>query len=446
MLTANGSHRDGKRVNSDRDSGSCSLHWDHELAGGMRLEIDGRGYLAEHGSAGPEDNLTPDARQRYRKASFDSRLSGLLGGAADYSLNLYGDWIDLEDDSQSGYTSKLDDQKLGLKAETSWSGMDGDWGLRGSVILERDDVDHSLSGEHHRVTSGLGLQLDRRLGFWALTGGLRCDHSSDFDYSPGFSAGLSLNINPNWLFKLNGGYNVKIPSFGQLYQPSHGSFDQVRGNPDLDEERVWSWGASLEYRLDQEHRLQVTLFRADTADAIVYLRNENLVFQPVNTDSCWRQGLELTAKWVLGQYLSLDGNAIFQDSEIEDSHNQLTYTPRVKIDLTLSGQPPHCGGLRLETTARYRSRQYSEAENDPDQRLDDYVSVDVKSIYPFKISSLTGEWLVTVENLFDMEPVSGLAPKRPPPRFSRWRVSSRRRQHIERVSSGLKSELTKLEK
>ena len=45
-----------------------------------------------------------------------------------------------------------------------------------------------------------------------------------------------------------------------------------------------------------------------------------------------------------------------------------------------------------------------------------------------------------------MEPVSGLAPNSPPPRLSSSRLSSRRRQHMERASSGDMSELTKLEK
>ncbi|HDS15342.1 MAG TPA: TonB-dependent receptor [Proteobacteria bacterium] len=402
MLSANGSHRDGKRQNNDRDSGGCTLHWDRDLGGGRRLEIDGRGYLAENGSPGPLDNSTPDARQRYRKTSFDSRFSGLFGGAADYSLNLYGDWINLEDRSQSGYTASLDDCKLGLKGESSWEAGDGAWSLRFSGICERDEIDHSLSGEHHRVTAGLGAQLDRRFGAWVLTGGLRCDRSSDFDYGPGLSSGLSWSIGQGWMAKLNAGYSVKIPSFGQLFQPSHGSIDQVRGNPDLDEERIWSWDAAFEYRRDQEHRLQVTLFRVDTDDAIVYFRDERLIFQPVNADRCWRHGLELTAKWALGTNLSFDGSVIIQDSEIKDHGGELPYTPRVKIDLTFSARPP-LAGLRWETTLRYCSRQYSESENDPAQRLDDYLTVDLKSVYPLKLQGLTAEWFVTVENLFDAD-------------------------------------------
>ena len=67
MASATGKHRDGKRTNSDSGSGNVLLHWDNELAGKQKLEIDGRYYGSESGSPGPLDNPTPDARQTYEK-------------------------------------------------------------------------------------------------------------------------------------------------------------------------------------------------------------------------------------------------------------------------------------------------------------------------------------------------------------------------------------------
>ncbi|BBO67622.1 hypothetical protein DSCA_15520 [Desulfosarcina alkanivorans] len=85
---------------------------------------------------------------------------------------------------------------------------------------------------------------------------------------------------------------MKIPTFGQLYQPSHGSIDQVRGNPDLDEERIWSYDAVVEYRRDASHLIQFSLFRTDTRDPIVYGRGDDLVYRPINADRSWRHGVE----------------------------------------------------------------------------------------------------------------------------------------------------------
>ncbi|WP_419655717.1 TonB-dependent receptor plug domain-containing protein [Desulfosarcina variabilis] len=400
MVTASGKHRDGKRTNSDRDSGDLSLHWDRELGAGKRVELNGRYYLSEYGSAGPEDNPTPDARQSYQKGSLDSRLSGIIGSTGDYALNLYGDLIDLKDESQSELVSTLDNQKYGLKAENNWTDAEEKWGLQLSGILERDDVDHTLSGTHHRTTAGLGAQADRNWQAFSVTLGARGDYTSDFDVNPGFSGGLRYSLAKHWAIKANAGYTVNIPNFGQLYQPSHGSIDQSRGNPDLDKEKIWSYDLSTEFRKGKSHSFLVTLFRSDVSDPITYERGDDLIYRPVNANRSWRQGVEAAWKYALDLGLTMDASAVVQDSEIEETGNELTYTPRVKLKLALLYTLKSVG-TRLETTVRYRSKQYSESQNREDQSLDDYTTVDFKAIQPFKIKKLAVEWFVNLDNLFD---------------------------------------------
>lgn len=400
MATASGTHRDGKRTNSDRNSGNFSLHWDRELGGGKRVELDGRYYLSEYGSAGPEDNATPDARQSYQKGSLDSRLSGIIGSTGDYTLNLYGDLIDLKDESQSGLVSTLDNQKFGLKAENNWTDAEERWGLQLSGILERDDVDHTLSGTHHRTTAGFGAQADRNWQAFSVTLGARGDYTSDFDVNPGFSGGVRYRLAKHWAIKANAGYTVNIPSFGQLYQPSHGSIDQARGNPDLDEEKIWSYDLSTEYRKGKAHTFQVSLFRSDTSDPITHERGDDLIYRPVNANRSWRQGVEAAWKYALDLGLTVDASAVVQDSEIEETGNELTYTPRVKLKLALL-YTVKAAGTRLETTVRYRSKQYSESQNREEQRLDDYTTMDFKAIQPFTVKGLAMEWFVNLDNIFD---------------------------------------------
>ncbi len=402
MATATGTHRDGKRTNSDRDSGNFSLHWDRELTGTHRVEVDGRYYLSEYGSAGPLDNPTPDARQRYEKGALDGRLSGTIGSTGDYTLNLYGDMVDLTDESQSGFVSTLDNDKYGLKGENNWTDEAGKWGLQMSGIVERDDVDHTLSGTHHRTTAGMGAQADRSWQTLTATLGVRGDYTSDFDINPGLSSGVRYRLTDNWSLLANAGYMVKIPTFGQLYQPSHGSIDQVRGNPDLDEEKIWSYDAAAEYRWKKIHHFQFSVFRSDTRDPIVYRRGADLIFQPENADRSWRHGIEATWKYRFAAGVTADANAIAQDSKIDETGNELPYTPRVKLTLTLlyTIEGP---GTHLETTARYRSRQYSEAENRESERLDEYITLDFKAIQPFTIKSMAAEFFISLENLFDTD-------------------------------------------
>ncbi|MBN1931367.1 MAG: TonB-dependent receptor [Desulfobacterales bacterium] len=402
MATAAGTHRDGKRTNGDRDSGTVCLHWDRESASERQMEIDGRYYESEYGSTGPVDNPTPDARQEYKKFSVDGRIGGIVDSAWDYAINLYGDTVDLTDESQFGSTSTLDSVKWGLKGESNWCDEDNAWELRLNGLVERDDVDHTLSGQHHRVTAGLGAQVDRRWQSLTGTVGLRGDHTSDFDFIPGFSSGLSFSAAKHWTAKVNAGYTMNIPTFGQLYQPSHGSIDQVRGNPDLDKEKIWSYDAGIEYRRDKTHLFQVSLFRSDTQDPIVYQRGIDLIYRPVNTDRSWRHGFEVSFKHGFDFGLIADINAIVQDSEICDTEKELPYTPRVKLKGSLQYTLPE-PGTRLETTIRYCSKQYSEVENRKSERIDDYITVDLKAVQPFKLKTMAAEWFVSVENLFDTD-------------------------------------------
>lgn len=402
MATATGKHRDGQRTNSDRDGYNLSLHWDRDLPSDRRLELDGRYYASEYGSAGPLDNPTPDAHQSYQKTSFDSRLKGFIEDSGDYSLNFYWDSIYLKDKSQSGSTATLDNVKWGLKGENTWFDDEEVWTLRLSGIMERNEADHTISGTHHRTTAGLGAQIDRNWKAIALTLGLRGDYTSDFDCNPGFSGGLSHDVTDHWSIKANVGYAVNIPTFGQLYQPSHGSIDQVRGNPDLDEEKVWSYDASAVYQRNKSHMFQVSFFRSETRNPIVYQRGIDLVYQPINVNRAWRQGVEATLKYEFDAGVATEGSVIIQDSGIGETDDELPYTPQVKVQLSLryTLKKP---GTRLETKVRYYSEQYSEVENRTTQRIDDYTAVDFKAIQPFKFKKVAAQWFVNIDNLFDAE-------------------------------------------
>lgn len=402
MGTADLSHKDGKRTNSDRDTGSVTLHWDREFAAQHQLELDARYYGSDYGSVGPVDNPTPDARQRYQKGSIDSRFSGALNDLNEYSINLYSDVIKLKDESQSGMISTLDNLKVGLKGENNWTDEDDNWAVRISTIVEREEVDHTLSGRHNRTTAGLGAQTDRNWKSVVLSLGLRGDHTTDFDLNPGFSSGLSIEIWKNWQIMANAGYSVNIPTFGQLYQPSHGSIDQARGNPDLDKERVWSYDTALKYQRDNRHMFQLSLFRSDTSDPIVYQRGSDLIYRPLNVDSSWRHGLEMTTKYTTEVGITLDASAIIQDSEITDSGKELPYTPHVKLKLSLLHTLEQTA-TRLETTVRYRSQQYSEIDNVENEEIDPYITVAIKATQPFTFASIPVEWFLSVENLFDAD-------------------------------------------
>ena len=202
--------------------------------------------------------------------------------------------------------------------------------------------------------------------------------------------------------KINTGYSYNIPTFGQLYQPSHGSIDQARGNPDLDKEGVWSNDLAVEYRMSKRHLFQLALFRTDTDDTILYQRGSDRVFSPVNGGHSWRQGIEATWKYTFGFGLAVDTDVIVQDSRIEETDNELMYTPHLKVKLALMYTVPN-PGTRLEAVLRYNREQFSEMENRSAERIDDYYTVDVKMIQPFKLDTVSVELFFNIINLFDVD-------------------------------------------
>lgn len=400
MITGSATHTDGKRDNSDKNDGNISTYWNREEKDGTKIEVNGRYYLSEFGSIGPVDNLTPDARQRYQKGSLDGRLAGMLGETGSYSINPYGDMVNLRDRSQSGFVSTLDDIKAGIKSEAAWSGERGLWDLRLGAILERDDIDHTLTGKHHRTMADLNSQFDRRFGPLTGTIGLRGNYTDDFDFNPGFTGGLGYALSEKDLIKSKVGYTVNLPTFGQLYQTSHGSIDQVRGNPDLDKERIWSYDLGIEHRFGKDRVFQTTLFGIETNDLIISQRGADKIYRPVNIERARRQGIEFTLKYGWESGFAAEINAILQTSRNGETGADLPYTPKTKLKSTLQYTLPRIK-TRLEGVVRYEGTRFSEAENLESQRLDPYTAVDVKAIHPFLMKGSTGELFISIDNVFN---------------------------------------------
>ncbi len=399
MLSAGAEHEDDKRTNDDQDTARLSLHWDKETQDLGRLELNGRYYHAEHGSPGPTDNPTPDASQDYDKGALDFQYDGFFEDNGEYTLKLYSDLERLEDKTQSGAEHDLDVSKFGLKEDNTWDWQQGNWSMRIGGMMEQNQVDHSVTGQHDRFESSLHTQMDHHLQNLSWTLGIRGDFADDFGWFPAITSGASYSLGSNTLIKVNAGYLTKIPTFSQLYQPSHGSYDQVRGNPDLSEEEVYSYDLGLEYSFSEKTRFEIGLFRSDSKDLIKHTRGIDLIYRPINIDNAWRQGVECTLTLTTEKGFSFDAYLLLQDSENEDNNQELPYAPNYQWKVT--GKYKMSNGARLETTIRGEGRQYSELENKESEELSSYVTVNGKFIYPFDVQDLSPEVFVHLYDIFD---------------------------------------------
>jgi len=192
-----------------------------------------------------------------------------------------------------------------------------------------------------------------------------------------------------------------VPTFGQLYQSSHGSIDQVRGNPDLKEENVWTVSAGMSHRFSKERTVEVTLYHEETDDKIVYQEGTDLIKRPVNIDGAYRQGIETVVNWQLASTASFDFSYVWQHSGNQDNDKALTYTPEHKFKVTLNWTLPT--KTRTETTLTSVSRQFSDLENTSEKTVDGYTTVDLKIVHPIHIQKYQTELFVHLVNLLDEE-------------------------------------------
>ncbi|WP_084813685.1 TonB-dependent receptor plug domain-containing protein [Desulfogranum japonicum] len=297
LVSGGASHKDGTRDNSQKDQGHLNLGYTYK-EDGRELQVNGKAYISDHGIAGPTYNPTPDAEQRYEKASLDLQYKGFTDDA-DYTLKGWTDAKRLDETSQSGEKSKLDTATAGLGSDFYFSVDDDDNELRIGGQFEQSWVDHTLSGEHDRSSVSTHSEYNIRQEFSVYTLGGRVDYTNDFDFSPGGHLGMSHEFSETTQVKANIGYSEHVPTFSQLYQPSHGAIDQVRGNPDLDKEKIFSMSLGVEQDIFDRHTLSVSLFRTDSMDLIKYQRDDNNISSPLNIDQAYKQGVEATLKFVL---------------------------------------------------------------------------------------------------------------------------------------------------
>jgi len=401
LFSAGFDRADGKRTNSEENNANLSVNWDHSTDNLTQYQINGKYFHSEHGVAGPTYNPTPNAEQRYDKGSLDVKMKGVWGDSADYDVKAYGDTAHLKDRSNSGDVYTMDLYEIGTGAEVVWSELKAKHDIRLGGFVEQVQVDHTQTGDHQRETSSIHIEHTYRMDHAALTTGARGDYTNDFDFNPAGNLGLMVDIASLAIIKASVGYSVNLPSFGQLYQPSHGSYDQVRGNPDLTEEQVVSYTFGIEHAFTKKNVLSVTLFRTDTHDLIRYQRGTDLINRPQNIDQAYKQGVEASFKYKANDLFALDINYIWQQTENEENHKELSYSPEHHGKLTLKSTL--ATKTRLELILRAYSDQFSDFDNTDAEKLDGYATTDVKVIQPVSLFSQSAEVFINFINLLDQD-------------------------------------------
>ena len=397
LVSGGYSRKDGHRDNSQKDQGHMSIGYDKKEKG-RHLQINGKAFISDHGVSGPVYHLTPNAKQRYEKASLDLKYDGFTD-SVDYTFKTWGDVKRLDETADNGLKSRLDTFTTGLGTDFFLTDATEkkEWKLGG--LAEHINVDHTLTGEHVRTRVSAHSEANIRWSPLVYTLGARAEYTNDFYFSPGAYAGLSFSPSKDTVLKASAGYSEHVPSFDQLYQPSHGAVDQVKGNPDLNKEKIVSLTTAVEHKFPEKHTVSLSLFRTNNWDLIQYQRDSSQVSVPVNIDRAYTQGVETLFKFVLSDSISMDVSHVWQDSENTENHKKLSYAPEHTIKVIVKTK--FKTGTRLEWTTRGYTEQYSDVLNTEEEKLNKYLTTDVKVTHPVLLFEKKALVFANIHNLFD---------------------------------------------
>lgn len=183
-------------------------------------------------------------------------------------------------------------------------------------------------------------------------------------------------------------------------------------NPDLDPETGTTWELGGEWRFTKTSQVGLTLYETRLKDLIYTMRTPGNLIERINAGEARIRGLELTAWTRLTQWLELDANYAWIDSEMLENAadpdsvgKRLTNSPEHIAGIGLTAQyGPWTGSLN----ARYLSHVHFTADNTDvvegvPGSYDAYTLVNAKAGYAF---SKTVKASLGIHNLLDEEAYS----------------------------------------
>ncbi len=166
---------------------------------------------------------------------------------------------------------------------------------------------------------------------WEMTYGIRIDKYSDFGNTVNPRLALVWATDLNLTSKLLYGRAFRAPSFNELYAINNPS---ILGNPDLKPETIDTVELVFNYRLNNENRIQLDLFRYDIDDLIQYVRDDSgTSFTTQNTEGIEGYGYEIEGHWNVINTVLINTNYSWQLSRYKLTGQLVTDTPQKEFYL-----------------------------------------------------------------------------------------------------------------
>lgn len=286
-------------------------------------------------------------------------------------------------------------------------GADGIPVALGSAI-DVSDTEEAAYPEKSRHNRYIYLQDNWQFAEgWSLTAGLRHDHYSEFGGVTNPRFALIWQPLNNLTTKLLYGEAFRTPTFMQLYVKN---LLGLRGNPDLQPEKIKWQEWVLNYRPTDNFNSTLNFYHFDIEDKIRFVADPNnpLVFVTANASQQHGLGMEWEGRWKINQRSSLILNYSYGINEQEDE--DVGHYPRtmafVRHDWLVAE------GWFIDTRINWVGEQQRVEADDLRDSADSYTSVDLTLRY--KPQGQQG-WNIALglRNIFDediRDPVIGQIP------------------------------------
>ncbi len=222
--------------------------------------------------------------------------------------------------------------------------------------------------------------------------------------------GVSYHLTQSTTFRGSVGTGYRAPSTSELYADLTRGLTLLRGNPDLDPERILSYEVGIDQAFGEYGYLSITLYRSRLDNLISNRTIERIpggpgpardIRQQDNISKVRGQGINLELQCDITQELSGFLNYTLNESKIIEDDvdpgmegNFLSHSPFNKLNFGLTYDHPEI--LTVSTLVSYVDDSYDDNENT--EELDAYWTVDVKFARDLgKHVSLA----FSIENLFD---------------------------------------------
>lgn len=181
------------------------------------------------------------------------------------------------------------------------------------------------------------------------------------------------------------GRSFRAPTFNDLYWPDDG---WSKGNPNLLPEKGLTKEIGLEKNLNKYLTTNLTYYRTNYTNLIVWAPDSSSVWQPTNINSAVIDGIELKNNITFSDTLGLDLGYTFLSARDKDTHKYLIYQPKNKTDFSFHYKDKN--GLMCALKGQFTGSRFHNTDNTTEVKDFFVLGIDISKQFKSGVTYFIG--------------------------------------------------------